>query len=258
MSISRLFLLLLAVFYASGESASPYVIGGSTAQRFQSSHTVHLNFKTSGIFFCGGSLINEQWVVSAAHCYQPANSFYVVAGDYDQQEDDGSEVNTEVELVAVHPMYVKQTHDFDVMLVKLKSKVSFNDAIQPVKLPEPMEVPQNETLCQVCGWGNVIMTQGNFYPERLRCVDVSFIDSQACDVMYSGQISDSMLCFGDDRNGGKDACDGDSGGPVVCNGILHGVVSWGYGCANPVFPGVYGKLSVMIDWIESVIQVGSQ
>ena len=69
-----------------------------------------------------------------------------------------------------------------------------------------------------------------------------------CNVSYSGDIADSMICAGE---AGKDSCQGDSGGPMTCDGFLCGIVSWGYGCADANYPGVYTEVSYFVDWINS-------
>uniref|UniRef100_A0A3P9PIR8 trypsin n=1 Tax=Poecilia reticulata TaxID=8081 RepID=A0A3P9PIR8_POERE len=76
--------------------------------------------------------------------------------------------------------------------------------------------------------------------------------SMDCNNSYPGMIYDSMFCAGY-LEGGKDSCQGDSGGPVVCNGELQGIVSWGYGCAERDHPGVYAKVCLFNDWLQSTM-----
>ena len=81
------------------------------------------------------------------------------------------------------------------------------------------------------------------------------ITNSECNTAYGGGITDSMICAGYLGEGGKDACQGDSGGPFVCaNGtksVIAGVVSWGYGCAEAQYPGVYARVTAALDWINS-------
>ena len=94
-----------------------------------------------------------------------------------------------------------------------------------------------------------------FLPETCQFVRVPVITNAACESDYSGKITDSMMCAGYQGQGGKDACQGDSGGPLVCNNngnaVIVGAVSWGFGCADPNFPGVYARLTHFLDWIKS-------
>ena len=95
----------------------------------------------------------------------------------------------------------------------------------------------------------------NGLPETCQFVRVPVITNAACNIDYTGRITDSMMCAGFQGEGGKDACQGDSGGPLVCNkdgeAIIAGVVSWGFGCADPKFPGVYARVTHFLDWIKS-------
>ncbi len=124
----------------------------------------------------------------------------------------------------------------------------------PVKLNTvPVE---GETDFITAGWGT--LSEGGSAANALMKVEVPFVSQEKCSAAYSnwGGTTDAMICAGFD-DGGKDACQGDSGGPLVIkNGgstVLAGVVSWGAGCARPNKPGVYSKVSKVIDWIEATI-----
>ncbi|XP_033976407.1 anionic trypsin-2-like [Trematomus bernacchii] len=95
-----------------------------------------------------------------------------------------------------------------------------------------------------------------FNPFYLQCVEVPILSHKDCDGSYPGLITDRMVCVGY-LEGGKDACQGDSGGPLVCNGELQGVVSWGHGCAQPNYPGVYTKVCSLMPWINDVLSTYS-
>lgn len=116
-------------------------------------------------------------------------------------------------------------------------------------------------MCTVSGWGNTQnSTQGR---DVLRAVNVHIIDNETCAKAYSNyNVDDSMVCAGVD-GGGKDACQGDSGGPMTCecgaNGkdmCLMGTVSWGIGCAQAAYPGVYGRITYVHDWFEDKTKGG--
>ncbi|XP_010767091.1 trypsin-2-like, partial [Notothenia coriiceps] len=95
-----------------------------------------------------------------------------------------------------------------------------------------------------------------FNPFYLQCVEVPILSHKDCDGSYPGLITDHMVCAGY-LEGGKDACQGDSGGPLVCNGELQGVVSWGQGCAQPNYPGVYTKVCSLMPWINDILSTYS-
>ncbi|NXA44341.1 TRY3 protein, partial [Eudromia elegans] len=90
------------------------------------------------------------------------------------------------------------------------------------------------------------------YPEILQCLKAPILSDQACQAAYPGEITSNMVCVGF-LEGGKDSCQGDSGGPVVCGGTLQGIVSWGYGCAQKGYPGVYTKVCNFVSWIQQTI-----
>ena len=96
---------------------------------------------------------------------------------------------------------------------------------------------------------------GGSATNNLQYVRVPAITNSACNSSYGGSITDSMLCAGYPGVGGKDACQGDSGGPFVCNNngnaVIAGVVSWGYGCADANYPGVYSRVTKVLDWIKN-------
>ena len=100
-----------------------------------------------------------------------------------------------------------------------------------------------------------ILHLGGSTPETLKYVRVPAISNTACNSDYGGSITDAMICAGYPGVGGKDACQGDSGGPFICNdggkAVLAGVVSWGYGCADAAYPGVYARTTHVLDWIKS-------
>ena len=96
---------------------------------------------------------------------------------------------------------------------------------------------------------------GGSAPNNLQYVRVPAITNAQCNSDYGGSITSSMLCAGYRGVGGKDACQGDSGGPYVCNNngnaVIAGVVSWGIGCAHPNYPGVYARVTTVLDWVKN-------
>ncbi|NWI61929.1 TRY1 protein, partial [Calyptomena viridis] len=148
-----------------------------------------------------------------------------------------------------HSGYSAYTLNNDIMLIKLASAARLNKAVQTVPLPSSCAAAG--TSCLISGWGNTL-SSGSSYPDELQCLVAPILSSSACQSAYPGQITDNMICVGY-LQGGKDSCQGDSGGPVVCNGELQGIVSWGIGCAQKGYPGVYTKVCNYVSWIESTI-----
>ncbi|XP_040298480.1 trypsin-like [Bufo bufo] len=135
------------------------------------------------------------------------------------------------------------------MLIKLASPATLNSYVKTVPLLTGCAT--SGTTCLISGWGNTLRS-GTNYPDLLQCLNAPILTASQCSSAYPGEITSNMICIGY-LEGGKDSCQGDTGGPVVCNGQLHGVVSWGYGCALRNFPGVYTKVCNFNSWISSTV-----
>jgi len=134
--------------------------------------------------------------------------------------------------------------------------LDLNDDVYPACLPSSasyLSTSSTEERCFTSGWGT--LSSGGSATNTLQWVRVPAITNAACNAQYGGSITDSMICAGYPGVGGKDACQGDSGGPFVCNdggkAVIAGVVSWGYGCADANYAGVYSRNTAALDWIKS-------
>uniref|UniRef100_A0AAQ5YMW3 trypsin n=1 Tax=Amphiprion ocellaris TaxID=80972 RepID=A0AAQ5YMW3_AMPOC len=222
------------------------IVGGYECSPHSQPWQVSINI---GYHDCGGSLINDQWIISAAHCWQNPYSQIVIVGDHHIWVNEGTEQFMSVDAIYWHESYDYQTLDYDIMLMKLVHPVTVNQYVKPIALPKACPTPGD--MCMVSGWGN-IYTDQVFNPFNLQCVEVPILSDKECEGSYPGQITDRMVCAGY-LEGGKDACQGDSGGPLVCNGELQGIVSWGQGCAQPNYPGVYTKVCSLMPWINDIL-----
>nr|AAC39131.1 midgut-specific serine protease 2 [Stomoxys calcitrans] len=201
----------------------------------------------SGSHFCGGSIISEDIVVTAAHCMQShsASEFKVRLGS--TQYNTGGEL-VEVKAFKFHENYNSGTMKNDVAVIKLARPVKESATIRFVKLAD--KTPATGTPAVVTGWGTTCFMACNTLPKTLQKVVVDIVDEKTCassEYKYGSKIKPTMVCaYAED----KDACQGDSGGPLVAGGKLVGVVSWGKGCALPAIPGVYADVPSLRTWIE--------
>ncbi|BFM11025.1 hypothetical protein R50072_11780 [Simiduia litorea] len=204
--------------------------------------------------FCGGSILDELWVLTAAHCVDnmTAKQVNIYSGSVVLSGSVGT--MTPVKHISVHPQWNSRTMENDIALIKLEAKLKIvaGKAV-PVLLPGKTEVVDPGSIVTVTGWGAT--TEGGASSRSLKKVNVPVVSFSDCNssAFYAGEVLGGMLCAG---IGGKDSCQGDSGGPLVrrLNGnqtTQLGVVSWGYGCARPNKPGVYTDVSKFTDWIAS-------
>ncbi|RXN37249.1 trypsinogen precursor [Labeo rohita] len=203
-------------------------------------------FLKSSSHQCGGSLINKDWIVSAAHCYD--SRIEVLLGKHNTAEDESSEQSILSELVIRHPQFNYSTIDNDIMLIKLSKPATLNEYVKPLDLPKSCAPP--DTMCRVSGWG--ITMNDMVDSDKLQCLNLSIISDRDCNKSYPGLITASMFCAGY-LEGGKGVCQGDSGGPLVCNGELQGIVSAGGRCAAKDQPGVFTKVCLFNTWITETI-----
>ncbi|XP_036389068.1 trypsin [Megalops cyprinoides] len=208
---------------------------------------------TKGQHFCGGSLINKYWVLTAAHCNIGSDQMMIVAGDYSLGMYEGTEQFFIPHLLIPHPQYNSSTNNADIMLIKLKAPVYLNSFVTVTPLPRQDAVVSEGRVCRVSGWGYTSPSGGQI-PSTLRTVNLPIVSTAQCNSSesFNGNITDYMICAGY-SSGGKDACKGDSGGPLVCEGRVYGVVSWGNGCADARYPGVYTAVSKFRRWIDRTI-----
>ncbi|XP_033485818.1 trypsin-3 [Epinephelus fuscoguttatus] len=234
------------------EEPQERIVGGYAPVPHSIKHIVSIQTRQRQ-HLCGGSLINKFWVITAAHCNVGVDKMMIVAGDYSLAIYEGTEQEILPQLLVPHPDYNSTTTNNDIMLIKLRAPVYLNSYVSIALLPRHDASIAEGRLCRVSGWGYTSPTGGQI-PSTLRTVKLPIVSTEKCNSSdsFDGTITANMLCAGFSA-GGKDACQGDSGGPLVCEGRVYGLVSWGKGCAEPQFPGVYTAVSKFRRWIDNTI-----
>lgn len=234
----------------------PRIIGGVEAPKGERPWMASL--QSGGQHFCGGSVIDRQWILTAAHCVEDVTepSSLDVRVNFTQLNDENSGETHKVSEIFIHQGYI-DGESKDIALLKLNTDVS--DAIPSVALADEntmLEAASAGKTASVSGWGNT-NANGADFPQKLQKVEVPIVSNQVCNSTeaYNGQIQDTEMCAGL-AEGGKDSCQGDSGGPLVVQQagefVQAGIVSWGEGCAVPNKYGVYARVASFNQWIEDV------
>ncbi|XP_039896156.1 mast cell protease 1A-like isoform X5 [Simochromis diagramma] len=199
---------------------------------------------------CGGFLITEDFVVSAAHC-DDSSLTYVVLGNHNLKN--GNHQKIKIENKTIHENYQEVGLGNDIMLIELNEKVKLGHGVEIIQIPHAEINLKENQVCQVAGWGKT-ETDDDKPADELMVVDVDVIDKQVCKEQWP-DLPANVICAGG-YGTNKGFCQGDSGGPLVCHGFAVGVVSFNYNanCNYPSKPNVYTDISKYRKWIDEVLE----
>ncbi|KAJ3626105.1 hypothetical protein MTP99_016628 [Tenebrio molitor] len=226
----------------------PRIIGGQEAAPHSIPSQAFLEMYTENEgWYCGGSLISENYVLTAGHCGEDVVKAMVSLGAHALSESVEGEITVDSQDVTVHADYDGNVIINDIAVIKLPEPVTLSDTIQPVALPTTADVDNTFTgeEARVSGWG---LTDGfdEILSDVLNYVDVKVISNEECLRDYDNVI-DSILCTsGDARTG---SCEGDSGGPLILNGTQIGIVSYGITYCLPGYPSGFTRVTSFLEWI---------
>ncbi|XP_028274799.1 coagulation factor VII isoform X2 [Parambassis ranga] len=234
----------------------PRIVGGLLEKHGGSPWQVLIH-RSDGFGFCGGTLVSDRWVVSAAHCFEESAD-HVTIGDYDKHRPDPGEQLIKIQKVFVHPHFHSFTFDSDIALLYLDRPVVRSPTAVPACLPDAHlsnYLLREENRGVVTGWGATqYLGRSSRFLRKVTLPVVSYAD---CIATTEQVITDNMFCAGY-LEASIDACSGDSGGPFVVNykgtWFLTGVVSWGEKCAARGKYGVYTRLGNFLNWITDTMQ----
>ncbi|KAJ8727146.1 hypothetical protein PYW08_015543 [Mythimna loreyi] len=213
------------------------IVGGNETTIQSHPHQVYLLLNNGTVDFqCGGSIVNEHYIVTAAHCLTDIISIVIRIGST-QSNSGGTRYNAS--FFDSHPWYDESTSDYDVGIIQVAEGMALDgtNARAIAMVPFNSDVVDGADVT-VTGWGAT--SEGGPTTSTLMVVTVPAVNRTGCNELISG-VTDRMFCAGFPE-GGKDSCQGDSGGPAVVDGLLAGVVSFGFGCARPNSPGVYSRV----------------
>ncbi|XP_055494061.1 serine protease 27-like [Leucoraja erinacea] len=237
------------------KTQSHRIVGGSSTDDGEWPFIVSL--QVGGQHSCAATLISCRWILTAAHCIgnSSAESWNAVFGVHFLKRPTKDIQRQTIKKIEIHP-HASTNFNYDVALLELAEPVEYTDFVQPACLPAASTSVSGQT-CTTIGWGQTSENVGSSSDELLKTEVKVFTNTQCQKKMPT--ITTHVICAGVPE-GGKDACRGDSGGPLLCQDknsgawLVAGVISAGVGCGRPDHPGLYTETAAVHKWIQELIQ----
>ncbi|XP_023561074.1 granzyme B-like isoform X2 [Octodon degus] len=237
-------LLLLLAFFLPSRTMAAEIIGGHEAKPHSRPYMAYLQIGHN--MMCGGFLINEKFVLTAAHCL--GSSINVTLGAHNIKTQEKTQQVIRVRKALSHQNYHPKIHTNDIMLLQLEKKAKLTNDVQPLRLPKGKSQVKSGAVCQVAGWGMLAPGRST---NILQEVEMTVQKDEECEDRYSSYDRATQICVGDPRIQ-KASFRGDSGGPLVCNNVAQGIVS--YGRRDGRTPRVFTKVSRFLRWIKKTMK----
>jgi secreted trypsin-like serine protease len=239
-----------ALLSAPTAVAAPQPIVGGTTTTTSAYPFIMQITDASQSQFCGGTLVSATKVVTAAHCMagESTGSVRVVGGRTYLNGTNGTV--SRVSDIWVHPDYTDATEGNDVAVLTLSTSMPY----APASYVDSSDtgVYASGTTARILGWGTT--SSGGSSSNQLRTATVPVVSDSSCRGSYGSDfVASDMVCAGY-TSGGVDTCQGDSGGPLLIGGVLAGITSWGEGCAQAGYPGVYTRLTTFSDLVTEQVE----
>uniref|UniRef100_A0A8C2SA62 Peptidase S1 domain-containing protein n=2 Tax=Capra hircus TaxID=9925 RepID=A0A8C2SA62_CAPHI len=231
----------------AGIFLSGKIIGGQEAKPHSRPYMAFLRFKISGEpYVCGGFLVREDFVLTAAHCQ--GRPMKVTLGAHNIKEKERTQQVIPSRRAIPHPGYNSETCANDLMLLQLKRKAKMTAAVSTIGLPSGSDTVNPGMLCSVAGWG--LLRVNGSTANKLQEVELEVQRDEECKSRYRVYNTSTQMCVGNPRMKNS-AMEGDSGGPLVCNGVAQGIVS--FGKTDGTTPHVYTRISSFLSWIQTTM-----
>jgi secreted trypsin-like serine protease len=252
-------LAVLATGVPEANAVAPRIVGGSPIDITAAPWQVLLRINNATQ--CGGAIINDSWILTAAHCMNGIGPSQVEAyvGVTDQNRLSRDQ-QVQVSQVIVNPGWNSSTYANDLALIGLSAPIVPSASVQPVSLPLVQDASAWPALGEqgtISGWGTTTVSGSS--SAILRAATVQILSSPTdskCGEYGTSFTPGNHVCAGLPQ-GGVDACQGDSGGPLTVgfNGapVLAGIVSSGSGCADPKYPGLYTRVTSYLPWLREYV-----